>query len=173
MSLVERIAEGTSISVLRRWGGESLRYSLVSALALGCDVSLYMVLIKAGLRAAVAGALGYVLGIFVHYTLSAIWVFPDRHGARRTAPTFAKFFGTGLLGLAMTAVIIDFITGNGLAGAFMAKAAAAAATYVTVFLLRRLYVFAPARHSQKVKRRWLNYLRGSFRGVAKRRARNP
>jgi putative flippase GtrA len=105
------------------------------------------VLITARLRAAVAGALGYLLGIVVHYMLSAAWVFPDRHGARRAAPTFAKFLGTGLLGLATTAVIIDLITRNGLAGAFVAKAAAAAATYVAVFLLRRMYVFAPASQS--------------------------
>jgi len=145
VSFVERMTGAGAFPLLRRLGGESLRYSLVSALALGCYVTLYMLLIKGGLRAALAGALGYLLGIAVHYVLSSAWVFPDRAGARRTAPTFAKFLGTGLIGLAMTAVIIDVLTGNGIAGAFMAKAAAAAATYVTVFLLRRLYVFAPTR----------------------------
>ena len=127
---------------LRQFGGESLRYLVVSALALGCDVALYASLIGVGIRAAAAGAAGYMFGLMVHYVLSARWVFPDAAGTRRTAPAFVKFAATGLIGLATTAAIIDVLTRNHLAGAFAAKAAAVVTAYAVVFLLRRTYVFA-------------------------------
>jgi putative flippase GtrA len=127
---------------LRRFGGESLRYLVVSAVALGCDVAVYASLIGAGTRATAAGAAGYMFGLLVHYALSARWVFPDAAGTRRTAPTFVKFAATGLIGLATTAAIIDVLTRNHVAGAFLAKAAAVVSAYLIVFLLRRTFVFA-------------------------------
>jgi putative flippase GtrA len=127
---------------LQRFGGESLRYLVVSAVALGCDVAVYATLLGSGTRATAAGAAGYMLGLLVHYALSARWVFPDAEGTRRTAPTFVKFVATGLIGLATTAAIIDALTRSQLAGAYAAKAAAVVAAYVVVFLLRRGYVFA-------------------------------
>ena len=125
-------------------GGESLRYLVVSAIALACDVAVYATLIGSGMRATAAGAAGYTFGILVHYALSTRWVFPDPDGMRRTAPTLAKFLATGLLGLATTAAIIDVLTREHIAGAFAAKAAAVGAAYTTVFLLRRIYVFGGA-----------------------------
>jgi len=127
---------------VRRLGGESLRYLVVSALALGFDVGVYASLIGIGIMATGAGATGYLMGIFVHYTLSARWVFPDSGGTRRTAPTLAKFVVSALIGLAATTAIIDVLTRNHLAGAFSAKAAAVVTSYVLVFMLRRTYVFA-------------------------------
>ena len=127
---------------VRRFGGESLRYLVVSAVALGGDVAVYASLIAVGITPTGAGATGYMIGIFVHYALSARWVFPDRERTRRTVQTLAKFVATGLIGLATTAAIIDALTRNHLAGAFSAKAAAVGAAYVLVFLLRRTYVFA-------------------------------
>jgi putative flippase GtrA len=147
------VAETDSILAPGRWGpalpagvlrlgGESLRYLAVSAIALACDVAVYATLIGSGVRATAAGAAGYSFGMLVHYALSTRWVFPDRDGARRTAPTLAKFLATGLLGLATTAAIIDLLTREHIVGAFVAKAAAVGAAYVIVFLLRRTYVFA-------------------------------
>jgi putative flippase GtrA len=127
---------------LRQFGGESLRYLAVSAVALGCDVTVYASLIGSGTRATAAGAAGYTFGLLVHYALSARWVFPDAEGTRRIAPTLVKFGATGLIGLATTAAIIDVLTRNHLAGAFSAKAAAVVTAYLIVFLLRRTYVFA-------------------------------
>jgi putative flippase GtrA len=127
---------------LGRFGGESLRYLVVSAVALGCDVAIYAGLIGGGTRAAAAGAAGYMFGLLVHYALSARWVFPDIARMRRTAPTFAKFVATGFVGLATTAAIIDVLTRNHVAGAFLAKAAAVVTAYAIVFLLRRTFVFA-------------------------------
>jgi putative flippase GtrA len=127
---------------LRRLGSESLRYLVVSAVALGCDLAVYVSLLGSGTRATAAGAAGYLFGLLVHYALSARWVFPDAAGTRRTAPTLVKFVATGLIGLATTAAIIEGLTRSHLAGAYPAKAAAVVAAYVVVFLLRRGFVFA-------------------------------
>lgn len=126
---------------LLRIGGESLRYFVVSAIALVCDVAVYATLIGSGMRATAAGVAGYTFGILVHYALSTRWVFPDPDGMRRPAPTLAKFLATGFLGLATTAAIIDVLTREHIVGAFAAKAAAVGAAYVVVFVLRRSYVF--------------------------------
>jgi putative flippase GtrA len=127
---------------VRKIGGESIRYLVVSVVALGCDVAVYASLITGGTMATAAGAVGYLAGMLVHYALSAYWVFPDVAGARRTAPTLAKFAATGLLGLATTAAIIDVLTRSQIAGAFTAKGAAVVSAYLVVFILRRSYVFA-------------------------------
>jgi putative flippase GtrA len=127
---------------LRKLGGESIRYFVVSAVALGCDLAVYAGLIKGGAMAAAAGALGYALGMLVHYALSTYWVFPDVDGTRRTAPTLVKFAATGLLGLMTTAAIIDVLTRHHIAGAYAAKGAAVVSAFLAVFILRRMYVFA-------------------------------
>ena len=126
---------------LRRLGAESIRYFLVSAVALGCDLAVYAGLIAGGAMAAAAGVLGYAFGMVVHYALSAYWVFPDVDGTRRTAPTLVKFAATGLLGLMTTAAIIDGLTRHHIAGAFAAKGVAVVSAYLAVFILRRTYVF--------------------------------
>jgi putative flippase GtrA len=112
-----------------------------SAVALGCDVTLYTIGVKNGIPPAIAGAIGYVAGLVVHYALSTSWVFPSNGGTRRAFPTFTRFAATGLLGLATTAIIIDMLTASGICGAFPAKAIAVGFTYGTVFLARRIYVF--------------------------------
>jgi len=123
-------------------GAQSCRYFVTSLLALACDLLVYTALLRIGLIAAAAGAIGYLAGLCLHYRLSASWVFPDPARRRRALPTFAKFAATGLLGVATTAAIIGILTGTGVAGAFYAKAVAVGSTYVAVFLLRRILVFA-------------------------------
>ncbi len=122
--------------------GQSARSLVASAAALGGDLIVYAILVQAQLAPAAAGAVGYSFGLVLHYSLSAGWVFPDRARRRRAAPTFVKFAATGLLGLALTAAIIGALTGAGLCGAYIAKAIAVALSYLSVFTLRRLYVFA-------------------------------
>src|SRR5215469_5831087 len=118
-------------------GRQGARYLVVSAVALGCDLSVYAF----GLKAALApGALGYSGGLILHYVLSAFWVFPDPMGRRRTKTTLAKFVATGLLGLGLTSGLIGALTGAGLCGAYTAKIVAIAVSTVTVFAVRRTYV---------------------------------
>lgn len=132
---------------LAKLGGESARYLVASVVALAVDVAAYTLLVQAGVVPSGAGAAGYLVGLLVHYRLSAAWVFPGAD--RRMVPTLAKFVASGLIGLVTTAAIIAALTMSGLAGAFVAKAIAVAVSFVAVFLIRRIYVFAvrpePAR----------------------------
>ncbi len=128
---------------LRKIGREGVRYGIVSVGALACDLVVYAAVVQVGVLPAAAGALGYVIGLLVHYTLSSCWVFPDP-GERRTVPTLAKFVATGLLGLMLTTAIIGILTTLGLATPFLAKAIAVGSSGLAVFLLRRAYVFAAA-----------------------------
>jgi putative flippase GtrA len=133
---------GTQLS---RLGRQGVRYALVSAFALACDVATYTLALEFSNPPAIAGALGYATGLLLHYVLSSGWVFPDHTGERRALPTFIKFAASGLIGLTITTVVIAVLTTSGLSGPFGAKAAAVALSYITVFLVRRTYVFKPAR----------------------------
>ena len=121
---------------------QGARYLVVSAVALGFDLSIYAFGLKASLTAAAAGALGYGGGLIIHYVFSALWVFPDPAGRRRTRATLAKFVASGLLGLALTSGLIGTLTGASLCGPYAAKIVAVAVSTVTVFAVRRTYVFA-------------------------------
>jgi putative flippase GtrA len=130
---------------LARLGRQSVRYGLVSTLALACDVAVYAVALRLAAAPPAAGAIGYATGLLVHYVLSSSWVFPDQTGERRILPTFARFAASGLMGLLITTTIIGVLTMSGVSGAFGAKAAAVGLTYVAVFVVRRRYVFARPR----------------------------
>jgi putative flippase GtrA len=122
-------------------GRQGARYLVVSAGALGFDLSIYALGLKASLTAAAAGALGYSGGLIIHYVFSTFWVFPDPAGRRRTTATLIKFVATGLLGLALTSGLIGTLTGAGLCGPYAAKIVAIAVSTATVFAVRRAYVF--------------------------------
>jgi putative flippase GtrA len=123
-------------------GRQGARYLVVSAVALGFDLCVYALGLKASLAAAAAGALGYSSGLIIHYVFSAFWVFPDPAGRRPTLATLTKFVATGLLGLALTSGLIGTLTGAGLCGPYAAKIVAILVSTVTVFAVRRAYVFA-------------------------------
>jgi putative flippase GtrA len=123
-------------------GRQGARYLVVSAVALGFDLCVYALGLKASLAAAAAGALGYSGGLIIHYVFSAFWVFPDPAGRRPTLATLTKFVATGLLGLALTSGLIGTLTGAGLCGPYAAKIVAILVSTVTVFAVRRAYVFA-------------------------------
>ena len=122
-------------------GRQGARYLVVSAVALGFDLSIYALGLRASLAAPAAGALGYSGGLMIHYVLSAFWVFPDPMGQRRIRVTLLKFFATGLLGLALTSGLIGTLTDARLCGPYVAKLVAIAVSTVTVFAVRRAYVF--------------------------------
>ena len=123
-------------------GRQGARYLLVSAVALGLDLVIYALGLRASLAAAVAGALGYSGGLIIHYVFSALWVFPDPVGQRRTSATLAKFVASGLVGLGLTSGLIGTLTAAGVCGPYAAKIVAIAVSTVTVFAVRRAYVFA-------------------------------
>lgn len=120
---------------------QALAYLVVSALALACDTGTYLVVAVLGLSAAKAGAIGYLLGLGVHYGLSRTFVFDARATNKPEAQLFLEFAASGLLGLALTVTVIaTTVDILGLA-LLPAKVAAIAISFVSVFLIRRFVVF--------------------------------
>ena len=117
------------------------RYSAVSALALGLDFVVYLALVGSGFAAPLAGAIGYAIGLTLHYALSARFVFDARATRKSDGRLFGEFAMSGLVGLFITASIIAIATEMLHLGALAAKMLAAGASFLAVFLLRRSVVF--------------------------------
>lgn len=76
-------------------------YGLASALALGVDWGLLLILTKLGVNYLVASGAGFTSGIGVTYVLSVSVVFRHRPVADRKRE-FVGFLGVGLAGLILT-----------------------------------------------------------------------
>lgn len=122
------------------------RYTVVSAMALGLDFAVYMMLVEFGWRASLAGALGYVHGLLLHFALSTRIVFDSAASQKSQMRLFVEFAASGLVGLALTAFVIAVATEILHLGALPAKGAAVVLSFLAVFLLRRSVVFA-SRHA--------------------------
>jgi putative flippase GtrA len=119
---------------MRAW-----RYFGVSLIALGADMAAFMALL--GLGAAVASALGYGLGVGVHWFLSSRGVFDAAtHGAARLRQK-GLFLGSALLGLGLTTGIVGALAALG-TDPRAAKIIAISASFVATYALRARIVFA-------------------------------
>lgn len=117
------------------------RYALVSALALGLDFSVFLALNSAIGHATISGVVGYACGIVLHYQLSRLFVFAPAASEKSAHRRFVEFIASGLVGLAVTAVVIAAGTGLGLSP-IVAKVMAAGASFLGVYAIRRTVVFA-------------------------------
>jgi putative flippase GtrA len=119
-----------------------VRYGIGSVVALGSDVGLFMVLMALGLAAVPASALGYTLGIFIHWLISSRLVFASAAAPAGPARTRQKtlFVGSALVGLALTTGIVAL---GGLLGLmpFIAKLCAIVVSFQATYLLRKTMVF--------------------------------
>jgi len=125
-----------------------LRYTLVSGLSLGLDLAVFALLISAtAMATAMAGALSCMVGLVLHYFLSVSFVFDASKTTKTHRQLVIEYLATGAMGFAITASAI-YLTVD-LAGlpAFLGKGFGIAATFVSVYLVRAGYVFAPARNS--------------------------
>lgn len=125
-----------------RW----LNYLLASALALGSDAGLFLLLLDAGLAPVPASATGYCAGILVHWLISSRLVFSDGAAARGTGERHRQkllFVGSAVVGLAVTTAIVGGGSALGL-DPRLAKLAAILVSFQTTYLLRRHIVFRAA-----------------------------
>jgi putative flippase GtrA len=118
------------------------RYSLVSALALTLDFTVYLALTALGVSPPLAGMIGYALGTGLHYLLSTRFVFDARATDKLHARLFGEFALSGIAGMGITALVIALATEAAGLTALPAKVLAAAASFLVVFALRRTVVFA-------------------------------
>jgi putative flippase GtrA len=125
-----------------------LRYTFVSGLSLGLDLAVFAAIVSAALMAtALAGALSCMVGLVLHYFLSVSFVFDPAETNKTHRQLVLEYLLTGAMGFAITASAI-YLTVD-LAGlpAFLGKAFGIGATFVSVYLVRAGYVFAPAKKS--------------------------
>ncbi len=134
------------IASVRRGEIRWLNYLLASALALGSDAGLFLLLLDAGLSPVMASATGYCAGILVHWMVSSRLVFADGAAARGTDERHRQkllFVGSALVGLAVTTAIVGGGSALGL-DPRLAKLAAIVVSFQTTYLLRRHIVFRAA-----------------------------
>ncbi len=121
------------------------RYMFVSVAALLLDLSVFLMTTRLEiLRPALAGVIGYTLGLLCHYVLSTRFVFDVAASLKTRRRLFAEFVASGVLGLIVTWAIIHTATEWFGVGPFAAKAIAVVVSFCAVFQLRRAVVFAPA-----------------------------
>ena len=119
-----------------------VRYLGASIIALACDFACFLVLLQFGLAPAPASALGYGLGIAVHWLVSSRTVFTSsvaQPGPARTRQK-ALFVGSALVGLAVTTAVVAAASGLGL-DPRLAKLIAVGASFTSTWLLRDSVVF--------------------------------
>lgn len=118
------------------------RYALVSLAALALDFSLYLALTAASMNPVLAGVIGYATGMGLHYVLSTRFVFDAAATDKVHARLFGEFALSGVAGLAITALVIALATNVMGLPALLAKVLAAGISFLAVFALRRIVVFA-------------------------------
>jgi putative flippase GtrA len=129
-------------SALKKLLQEACGYGLVSAVALGVDMSVLNALVKwAGWHYLVASAVAFAAGATVAYLLSIRFVFPLRK-LHNPSLQFVWFVALGLAGLMVNAAALFVaISAVGL-GLNAAKILAAGCTFLTNFTLRRQLLFS-------------------------------
>jgi len=121
------------------------RYAVVSLLALAVDYSVYLSLVSAGMKAALAGMIGYSLGLLLHFVLSACFVFDAAAARKAPVRLFGEFALSGMAGLAVTTIVIATATDGVGLPALPAKILATGTSFLLVYSLRRGVVFAARR----------------------------
>jgi putative flippase GtrA len=87
------------------------RYAVVSLAALVLDFALYIGLTRGGVGPVLAGVVGYAAGTVLHYALSTRFVFDAAATDKVQARLFGEFALSGLVGIAITALVIALATG--------------------------------------------------------------
>jgi putative flippase GtrA len=120
---------------------EAAKYAAVSAVAYGVDMGLLFVLtFYAGWHYLLAGAASFLAGATVAYALSVRFVF-HTHRLRDRNLEFFWFVVLGLVGLALTLLVL-FVTVSRLGMDPMhGKVVAAGCSFIANFALRRQLLF--------------------------------
>jgi len=127
-------------------GNVFLRYVAVSIGALAADMTVFLLLLEAGMPATAASAVGYSVGIFAHWILSSRKVFHDRVSEKGTVARTqqkAMFLASALMGLVLTMIVVGAGTALGI-DARIAKVVAITTSFLLTYLLRNVVIFRQA-----------------------------
>ncbi|MBU6396212.1 MAG: GtrA family protein [Sphingomonadales bacterium] len=119
-----------------------VRYILASVGALAVDMATFLALLSAGVRPVAASAMGYGIGIMVHWILSSRKVFAEQVAESGIARTRQKamFVVSALIGLGVTTLIVGGASAAGL-DPRAAKLCAIVVSFAVTWLLRKRVVF--------------------------------
>lgn len=117
------------------------RYFGASVVALIVDSAIYGIAILATIMPSIAAAIGYSVGIVIHWMVSSNFVFigKKKTGAKLQLQR-ALFAGSALLGLGLTIGIVQMLTTLG-SGPILAKIAAVGVSFIAVYAARKWGVF--------------------------------
>ncbi|WP_327754441.1 GtrA family protein [Sphingobium sp. SJ10-10] len=124
------------------WRQTYARYILASGLSLAMDFGTLVVLLWLTVPALAASVCGYLLGLCVHWSISSRAVFVCRARLDVDGRLHQKllFFGSALVGLAITSTMVGVGTLWG-ADPRLVKLAAITVSFQVTYLLRRSVVF--------------------------------
>jgi putative flippase GtrA len=120
-----------------------LRYLAASVVALVVDTLVLWGLLAGGTATAAASALGYSVGIVVHWLISSRLVFASgaiAGGAGRWQQK-GLFLGSAFVGLTLTVAVVSLGEALGL-DPRLAKLPAIAISFIAIYVLRKRIVFA-------------------------------
>lgn len=118
-----------------------VRYFGASVIALIVDIIIYSGAILLSIMPSIASAIGYSIGIIVHWAMSSNFVFigKKKQGVKLQLQR-ALFAGSALLGLGITIGTVQILT-NADVGPIVAKLCAVIISFFTVYVLRKWGVF--------------------------------
>jgi putative flippase GtrA len=120
---------------------EAAKYAAASAVALIVDTGLLLVLTRlAGWYYLAAATVSFVLGATVAYVLSVRFVF-HAHRLHNRKLEFTSFVLLGLVGVAITLLVLYVLTGGLGVDVVYAKPVAACFSFAANFVLRRQLLF--------------------------------
>ena len=120
---------------------ELLLYTAVSAFAWLVDVAiLFFAAMQLGLPHYLSAAIGYTVGLLVHYLLSVRYVFVYRRMAGQWRTEVLIYVLTGLLGIVLSALIVHVGSLLNLP-LIVSKIIATGITFAAVFVVRKVALF--------------------------------
>lgn len=120
-----------------------LKLGLIGAFASGIDYIILVALVSLSFPVWVAGAVGYTVGTLIVYFIANLLVF-NKSKATKPILEITLFLVTGLVGLVMNSLILEFAINVGIAlgygkliSIFLVFAWNTIARYTVVWLMRR------------------------------------
>ena len=125
----------------------AIRYVLISAIALLIDLSSYYLLNKYNVMGvSSSAALSYFVGMFAAYFLMTTFVFNTNLKIKKSGREFGAFFGSGLLGIFITYMVSSTYLAFFNDSWVLSKLCAVIASFLTVFFIRKNFVFHKRLH---------------------------
>ena len=120
-----------------------LSYLIVAIVALAADFSVLEVMVRVlGFSVVLSAIPAFLIGAFVNYLLSIRFVFSERRLKSKKILEFTVFMVVGLLGLAITQLILHVGVEVLSVNLEVVKTLAAGATFVSNFLIRKFALFS-------------------------------